>query len=160
MLPNTYDSQNCSIARTLEVIGERWTPLILRDAILGARRFEDFHSSLGIARNVLSARLSRLVDEGILARRRYQDRPAREEYVLTDKGRALEPVLLALLTWGDRFAAPDGPPTLLMHEACGHRLEADLVCGHCGEPVQPGGVVFESGPGGGTPLAFRGPGAS
>ena len=110
MLPRTYENQNCSIARTLEVVGERWTALILRDAVRGTRRFEDFQASLGIARNILSARLARLCEEGILERRRYQERPARDEYHLTAKGRDLEPVLLGLLRWGDRYAAPDGPP--------------------------------------------------
>ena len=147
MLPRTYESQNCSIARALEVIGERWTPLILRDALRGSTRFGEFQASLGIARNVLSARLARLCDEGILERRRYQERPPRDEYVLTAKGRDLEPVLLGLLRWGDRHAAPDGPPVVLTHAACGHELEPRLVCGHCGQALAPGSVVTRPGPG-------------
>jgi DNA-binding HxlR family transcriptional regulator len=149
MLPRTYEGQNCSIARTLEVIGERWTPLILRDAFRGTRRFEDFQATLGIARNVLSARLSRLCDEGILERRRYRQRPPRDEYHLTAKGRDLQPVLLALLRWGDRHAAPEGPPLLLTHEPDGHPLEPALVCGTCGEPLDPGSVATHPGPGAG-----------
>jgi DNA-binding HxlR family transcriptional regulator len=147
MLPRTYESQNCSIARTLEVIGERWTPLILRDAVRGTTRFEDFQSRLGIARNVLSARLVRLCDEGILERHRYQERPPRDEYRLTAKGRDLDPVLLALLRWGDRHAAPDGPPVVLTHTACGHELDARLVCAHCEQQLVPGSVVAHAGPG-------------
>jgi DNA-binding HxlR family transcriptional regulator len=147
MLPRTYESQNCSIARALEVIGERWTPLILRDATRGMTRFEEFQASLGIARNVLSARLARLCDEGILERRRYQERPARDEYLLTAKGHDLEPVLLGLLRWGDRYAAPDGPPGLLTHTACGHELDPRLICAHCQQALAPGSVVTQAGPG-------------
>src|SRR5262245_61643313 len=147
VLPRTYEGQNCSIARALEAIGERWTPLILRDAFRGTRRFEDFQATLGIARNVLSARLSRLCDEGILERRRYRERPPRDEYHLTPKGRELEPVLLALLRWGDRHAAPGGPPLLLTHEPDGHRLQPVLVCATCGEALVPGSVAARPGPG-------------
>jgi DNA-binding HxlR family transcriptional regulator len=147
MLPRTYESQNCSIARALEVIGERWTLLILRDALRGTTRFEDFQTSLGIARNVLTVRLARLCDEGILERHRYQERPARDEYLLTARGRDLEPVLLALLRWGDRYAAPEGPPVVLTHTACGHELDARLVCAHCEQAVVPGSVVTHAGPG-------------
>lgn len=147
MLPRTYESQNCSIARALEVIGDRWTPLILRDAVRGTRRFEDFQASLGIARNVLSSRLGRLCDEGILERHRYQDRPPRDEYLLTAKGHDLEPVLLGLMRWGDRYAAPHGPPVVLTHAACGHELDARLVCAHCGQALAPGSAVTEAGPG-------------
>lgn len=147
MLPRTYEGQNCSIARTLEVVGERWTPLILRDAVRGTTHFEDFQASLGIARNILSARLARLCDEGILERHRYQDRPPRDEYRLTAKGRDLEPVLLTLLSWGDRYAAPGGPPLVLTHTACGHPLGALLACAHCGQPLTPGSVTTQPGPG-------------
>jgi DNA-binding HxlR family transcriptional regulator len=151
MLPRTYDSQTCSIARTLEVVGERWTLLILRDALRGASRFDDFQERLGIARNVLSARLARLCEEGLMERRRYQERPAREEYVLTPKGRELELVLLGLLRWGDRYAAPDGPPVLLTHVECGHDLEARIVCERCGDTVLPGSVSTRPGPGAAAP---------
>jgi DNA-binding HxlR family transcriptional regulator len=151
VLPRTYENQNCSIARTLEVVGDRWTPLILRDALRGTARFEDFQASLGIARNILSARLARLCEEGILERRRYQERPARDEYLLTAKGRDLEPVLLALLRWGDRYAAPNGPPVVLTHTGCGRELEPELVCAHCRQPLRPGDAVASPGPGAATP---------
>src|SRR6266508_1647943 len=109
MLNRTYEGQNCSIARTLELVGERWTLLIIRDAFLGRRRFDQFQQSLGIARNVLSNRLDRLVESEILDRVRYQERPERYENRLTDTGRELSIPLLALMHWGDRHLAPDGP---------------------------------------------------
>src|SRR5215218_9699954 len=105
VLHNTYAGQTCSIARALEVIGERWTILILRDAFLGIRRFDDFQRSLGIARNVLNARLQRLIDAGVLERRLYQERPLRYEYRLTQRGRDLWPALVSLMQWGDRHLA-------------------------------------------------------
>src|SRR6185437_16671788 len=101
--------QNCSIARALEVLGDRWTLLVIRDAFLGVHRFDDFQRDLGVARNVLSDRLARLVDEGLLERRRYQERPERFEYRLTEKGLDLFEVLAALMHWGDRWYAPAGP---------------------------------------------------
>src|SRR5919112_1114607 len=108
MLPRTYDSQHCSIARALEVLGDRWTLLVIRDAFLGLRRFDDFQRDLGIARNVLADRLGRLVDEGILERHAYQERPERFEYRLTEKGADLWPVLISLMKWGDRHDPADG----------------------------------------------------
>ena len=111
MLPRTYEDQNCSIARSLEVLGDRWTILVMRDAFMRVRRFEDFQRNLGVARNVLTDRLGRLVEEGILQRVPYQDRPARFEYRLTEKGIDLWPVMMALLQWGDRhYPAEGGPP--------------------------------------------------
>src|SRR5688500_9730788 len=98
MLPRTYEDQNCSVARALEVLGDRWTLLVVRDAFLGVRRFDDFQRSLGIARNVLADRLGRLVDEGVLERRRYQERPERFEYRLTPKGLDLLPVTMSLMS--------------------------------------------------------------
>ena len=107
---------NCSIAKTLDVVGEWWTLLILRDAFGGTRRFDDFQASLGLARSVLTARLEKLTDHGILERRAYTQHPPRYEYHLTEKGRALFPVGTALLTWGDQWApTPGGPPVLLVH---------------------------------------------
>src|SRR3954463_8086860 len=113
MLGRSYEGQVCSVARTLEIVGERWTLLIVRDAFFGVRRFDDFQRSLGIARNVLQGRLERLVEEGILERVRYQERPERFEYRLTEKGLDLWPVVVSLLAWGDRHAAPDGPAMIL-----------------------------------------------
>src|SRR3954447_20336744 len=108
LLHRTYDNQKCSVARALEVLGERWTLLILRDAFLGTRRFDDFQRNLGVARNVLQSRLQRLVDEGVLRRVRYQQRPERFEYRLTRKGVDLWPILVALMKWGDKYTAPNG----------------------------------------------------
>src|SRR3954463_2348161 len=102
MLPRTYDDQNCSVARALEVLGDRWTLLVIRDAFLGVRRFDDFQRRLGIARNVLADRLARLTDEGMLERVAYQERPVRHEYRLTEKGIDLWPVVVSLLQWGDK----------------------------------------------------------
>ena len=111
MLPRTYEDQNCSIARALEVLGDRWTILVMREAFMRVRRFDDFQRNLGVARNVLTDRLGRLVDEGILERVPYQERPARFEYRLTEKGLDLWPIMMALLQWGDRhYPAEAGPP--------------------------------------------------
>ncbi|MGD9696130.1 MAG: winged helix-turn-helix transcriptional regulator [Thermoleophilia bacterium] len=134
MLPRVYENQDCSIARALEAVGERWTLLIVREALNGTRRFDEFQSRLGIARNVLTARLQRLVEEGILERRPYQEHPARFEYLPTRKGEELLPVTLALLAWGDRYYADpvDGPPVVLRHDPCGGDLSPRTVCSCCG----------------------------
>jgi DNA-binding HxlR family transcriptional regulator len=146
MLGNTYENQVCSAARALEVIGERWTMLIVRDAFLGIRRFDDFQRSLGIARNVLQARLGRLVDNGILERVRYQERPERFEYRLTKKGVDLWPVMVSLLAWGDRHAAPDGPPVVLRHRDCGGRINDRRICEKCGALLGPRDAEATRGP--------------
>jgi DNA-binding HxlR family transcriptional regulator len=148
MLPRTYEGQACSIARTLEVLGERWTLLVLREAFWRVRRFEDFQRNLGIARNVLTDRLGRLVDEEILRRERYQDRPARFEYRLTDKGLALWPVMMTLMQFGDRYYAGDeGPPVVVHHRECGGEVTAHLTCAKCGAELRARDVVAERGPG-------------
>jgi DNA-binding HxlR family transcriptional regulator len=116
VLKRDYPGQACSIARALEVVGERWTLLIIRDVFLGIRRFDELQESLGIARNVLRDRLSRLVDEGILRRVRYSERPERFEYRLTDKGRDLSVALTALRQWGDKYRSDD-PPRILRRKA-------------------------------------------
>ena len=133
----------CSIAQALEVVGEWWTLLILRDSFLGVTRFDDWQRRLGIARNVLSARLDQLVEAGILERRQYQEHPPRDEYVLTRKGTDLAPVLDALRNWGDRYAAPDGPPVLLVHDDCGEPTSAVAHCAVCGERLRLGHVHME-----------------
>jgi len=147
VLHRTYENQQCSIARTLEIVGERWTLLVLRDAFLGIRRFDDFQRDLGVARNVLADRLGRLVHEGILERRRYRERPERFEYRLTAKGRDLWPVLHSLVTWGDEHAAPEGPPRLFRHRGCGGRVTDRRTCAKCGAELDVRDVEVLDGPG-------------
>jgi DNA-binding HxlR family transcriptional regulator len=147
MKRTSFSDMRCSIAQALEIVGEWWTLLILRDAFFGVTRFDDWQRRLGIARNVLSARLETLVDEGILERRRYQEHPPRDEYVLTRKGRDLAPVLEALRTWGDRYAAPDGPPVVLVHDDCGEAVYPVSHCSKCGERLRFGHIHLEPGPG-------------
>lgn len=128
--------EDCSLARTLAVIGDRWTLLVLRDAFLRVRRFEDFEKSLKIARRVLSERLSLLVEHGILKKVPYQERPTRYEYRLTEKGLELYPALISLVHWGDRhYATKDGPPVLHRHLTCGHDFRSVMTCSECGEAV-------------------------
>ncbi|HEX3317092.1 MAG TPA: helix-turn-helix domain-containing protein [Solirubrobacteraceae bacterium] len=153
MLSRTYDNQVCSIARSLEVVGERWTVLILRDAFLGLRRFDEFQRSLGIARNVLSDRLDRLVDEGIFERRLYNEHPPRSEYRLTDRGRDLFPTVFSLMRWGDKHAAPGGPPRVVRHRGCGGAIDDHLRCERCGEALT--GREVETLPGPGAAAATR-----
>ena len=147
MLGSDYSAQNCSIARTLELVGERWTFLVLRDVFLGVRRFDAMQRDLGVARNVLAARLDRLVGEGILMKVPYSERPVRYEYKLTDKGIDLWPVVVELLHWGDRYAAPHGPPIVIRHKGCGGELGERRVCTRCGEPLGARDVRAEPGPG-------------
>lgn len=125
---------DCSVARTLAVVGERWSLLVLRDSFYGVRRFEDFQRSLGVARNILTDRLARLVEQGVLERRRYSERPERFEYAPTEKGRDLLPVLLSLMRWGDKWSIEE-PPLTITHTTCGHDTEAITVCKHCGEEL-------------------------
>jgi DNA-binding HxlR family transcriptional regulator len=139
---------NCSIARTVGVLGERWTLLVLRQAFLRTRRFEDFQRTMGVARNVLADRLQKLVEHGILERRLYQERPERYEYRLTEKGRDLYPVVVAIMRWGDRHTAGDaGAPVVLVHERCGHLADPYLACAHCGEEIDAREMRPEPGPG-------------
>jgi DNA-binding HxlR family transcriptional regulator len=149
MLGRTYQSQRCSVARTLELVGERWTLLIIRDAFLGVRRFGDFADRLGVARNVLQDRLERLVDTGILVKVPYQERPLRHEYRLTDMGRDLWPSIVALLQFGDKHLAGEhGAPMLLRHRECGGELDERRVCRTCGKPLELSDVESVPGPGG------------
>jgi DNA-binding HxlR family transcriptional regulator len=142
-----YSQQVCSVAAALEVVGDPWTLLILRDAFAGVRRFEQWQENLGVARNVLAARLKALVGHGVLARRPYSEHPPRFEYVLTQKGRDLSGVLMTLAAWGDRHVyGPDGGPVQYTHRACGCRFAAQLVCEACGEAVEPGGLIRTEGP--------------
>lgn len=147
MLRKTYDGQICSIARTLEVVGERWTLLIVRDALLGISRFDGFLSRLPIARNVLTDRLNGLVDHGLMERMRYQSHPPRHEYRLTPRGRDLLPVIVTLTEWGDRHLAGEaGPPREFEHENCGGQVTAALVCATHGAVPQEE-VTSRPGPG-------------
>lgn len=146
MLGRDYESQVCSISRTLEVVGERWTLLVVRDVMLGHHRFEELVDGLGVTRTVLTARLRRLVDEGVLERVAYQDNPPRFEYHLSAKGRDLIPVLAQLLWWGDRhYPHPDGPPRILRHTGCGGHVHAHYSCDGCGESVDFNHVNAEAG---------------
>jgi DNA-binding HxlR family transcriptional regulator len=148
VLPRTYDDQVCSIARALEVVGERWTLLLIRDAFLGVRRFQDFERSLGLSKKVLAERLERLTVEGILERHRYQERPPRDEYRLTPKGRGLWSVLAQLMMWGDAHYSPEaGPPRLLRHRDCGGTADGRLRCTQCGADLEGRDVELVAGPG-------------
>ena len=143
------DRMHCSLARTVDVVGEWWTPLILRDLFAGITRFEDLRRDLGIASNVLTERLARLTKHGVVERRPYQQAPTRWEYVLTDQGKDLLPVVAALMRWGDRWkAGPGGPPALLVHHGCGRPASPRLVCAHCGGEVTADEVTAIAGPGG------------
>jgi len=143
----SFAGVTCSVAQCLEVVGEWWSLLIVRDAFLGVTRFDDFRARLGISRNILTQRLNHLVDNGILTRVRYQDHPPRSEYRLTSKGRELWHVVAAMRQWGDRWAAPDGPPVETRHTACGHIVTAVPSCSYCGEPLDARSVTAVPGPG-------------
>ena len=147
MLGRSYEGQNCSIAQSLELIGERWTMLIVREIFLGNRRFDTIAARLDIARNVLTSRLQRLVEEGVLEKVRYQERPERFEYRLTEKGIDLWPVVVALLQFGDAYYAPDGPPVVLTHKDCGGRVDAHRICDTCGKRLTARDVTGGPGPG-------------
>jgi DNA-binding HxlR family transcriptional regulator len=129
--------ENCAIARSSGIVGERWVWVILRQAFNGARRFEDFQRGIGLARNVLTDRLNSLVEDGVFERRAYAEHPVRElhEYRLTDKGRALFPVYTALMRWGNEWTDLPAPPVELLHKPCGERVSARVVCSHCGEDI-------------------------
>jgi DNA-binding HxlR family transcriptional regulator len=144
----SFADMHCSIAQSLEVIGEWWTLLILRDSFLGVRRFDEFVERLGIARNVLTSRLDTLVGAGILERRPYDEARGRYDYVLTDKGRALWPVMTALRQWGDEWILGEGhEPVVLEHGGCGHRSTALMTCDVCGENLDARSVRAIPGPG-------------
>ncbi|WP_433364483.1 winged helix-turn-helix transcriptional regulator [Streptosporangium sp. CA-115845] len=148
MLGRTYDNQNCSAARALEIIGERWSLLIMRDAIFrGHTKFTEFQRQLGIAPNVLASRLESFVAAGLMRTRRYTEHGDLHEYVLTPKGLDLQPVIIALTRWGDRWAAPDGPPVIFRHNACGGHVDQRLSCADCGTSPPPADVRATPGPG-------------
>ena len=148
MLHRDYPALDCSVAKALEVIGERWSLLIVRSVMHGNRRFGEMQESLGIARNVLSARLQRLVDEEILERRAYQESPPRYEYFLTQKGLDLWPALIALLNWGDRYSPdPEGPRRLIVHKQCGGTVSERGICESCGKVLTARDAKQVPGPG-------------
>lgn len=144
-LPSTYADRNCSLARTLEVVGERWTLLIVRDAFYGVRRFGDFATQLGIPRAVLTTRLKLLVQEGVFTRERKAD--AGVEYHLTAKGLRLWPVVRALMSWGDEFYSPAGAKRVLHHDQDGGAIGPDGRCAECGLAVQVPDIRIGPGPG-------------
>ena len=148
----SFADMHCSVAQCLEIVGEWWSMLILRDVFLGHTRFDDIQERLGISRNILNQRLSRLVEEGVLAKVAYSEHPPRYDYRLTDKGRDLWPVLTAMRQWGDRYAAPDGPPLRMKHKACGRYVQAVMTCSSCGERLGPRDVQMAPGSGAVEPL--------
>jgi len=143
-----FSQMTCSIARSLAVAGEPWSPLVLRDVWVGINRFDDIQRDLGISRKVLAERLKHLVEAGMLERRAYSERPARYEYALTEKGFGFVDVLMAMAAWGDRWTAGDaGPPVLRRHRTCGQISQVELRCSVCGEPLHSTDVDVEPGPG-------------
>jgi DNA-binding HxlR family transcriptional regulator len=142
--------QDCSVARTVSVIGDRWTLLVLRDCFMRVRRFEHFQDRLGITRPLLADRLRKLVKAGVLEKIAYQDNPPRHEYRLTKRGLDLHPVIMAMVHWGDAHMAPDGQrPLLHRHKACGHLFDPVMTCSACAAPVGARDVTIEPG----SPLA-------
>ena len=145
MQRTSFEDMHCSVAQCLEVVGEWWSLLIVRDAFLGVTRFDDFQTRLGISRNILQQRLTRLVDAGVLQRVPYQEHPPRSEYRLTEKGRDLWPVLVSLLRWGDRWmTGRAGPPVEVRHRTCGHAIHPELACPECGEWLEATDMVATS----------------
>jgi len=144
---NNLAADSCSIQATLDLVGDRWTLLILRDIFRGVHRFSQIAADLGIAKNLLADRLGKLVDHGILHKVPYQERPLRHEYRLTPKGMDLSPALVALMGWGDRWTSDGEPPTVLIHDACGSDLEQVLLCPSCDETVQPSHIRSRPGSG-------------
>jgi DNA-binding HxlR family transcriptional regulator len=143
-----FARQNCSIARTLAFLGERWTVLILRELFVRRQRFDQIQAELGVATNVLSERLSTLLDEGIVDRRRYSEHPERYEYRLTEKGRDLQPIMLELMKWGARHKPlARGPMRVMVHTECGHEVEPVQICSHCGGELDKHNVRAPLGPG-------------
>jgi DNA-binding HxlR family transcriptional regulator len=147
-LQRTYAGQQCSVAAALEIVGERWTLLVIREAMLGVHRFDEIQADLGVARNVLQTRLERLLEHGVLEKRLYHERPERYGYHLTDKGLDLWPAVVALMQWGDKHGPPlGGPPVTLEHRGCGGALDSHRVCTACGAQLGPREVWARPGAG-------------
>jgi DNA-binding HxlR family transcriptional regulator len=143
-----FTDQNCSIAGALEIVGDRWTLLVMREILFGRRRFAEIRRNTGSAPNILSDRLQTLVEHGLLKRKLYSERPESYEYVPTRKGVELNAVIIALLGWGDKYAAPaGGPPRVPIHTACGHDARPRLHCSHCGEIIDNAELKTRPGPG-------------
>jgi len=148
VLGNAYSEQTCSIASALEVVGERWSLLIVRDVMLGLHRFDELQDDLGIARNVLQTRLTRLIEHGVLEKRLYQERPPRYEYRLTEKGLDLWPTVFALMQWGDdHLLSGAGRPTVIEHRRCGGAVDEHRICERCGARLSIRDVRAKAGPG-------------
>ncbi|MFI1913891.1 winged helix-turn-helix transcriptional regulator [Nocardia sp. NPDC020380] len=148
MKRTSFANWPCSVARTMDLLGDWWTPLVLREAFYGIRRFDEFQQELGIARNTLAERLRRLVDAGLLEKHVYETMPVRHEYLLTASGRDFYSVIAAMTAWGDRWLADEtGPPVLTHHDTCGHDAQAEVVCSHCKEPLEGAEVTPRPGPG-------------
>jgi DNA-binding HxlR family transcriptional regulator len=147
MQRTSFDSVRCPIARSLERVGEWWSILILRDALLGMTRFDDFQASLGIAPNMLTRRLRALTEAGLLERRRYNDKPPRYEYVLTERGRDFRPVMLAMMAWGNRHFAAEGQAMQLIDERTGEVAEPVMVDARTGERIDRERHLLHAGPG-------------
>jgi DNA-binding HxlR family transcriptional regulator len=155
MQKKNFDDMQCPVARSLERVGEWWTILILREAFYGSKRFDEFQKNLDIATNMLSRRLSGLVEEGLLQRRRYCDKPPRYEYVLTQRGRDFRPVMLTLIDWGNKNFAPEGVSAQLVDRATGERVDLMLVDRNTGKPITPADHVVLPGPAAGERMRQR-----
>ncbi len=139
--------EDCSVARSLSVFGDRWTLLILRDCFMGIKRFDDFMNDLKLSRTILTDRLNKLVEHGVLKKEPYQEKPTRHDYKLTEKGLALHPVIMAIVQWGDTFYAENGePPIIRTHKKCGHDFNAVSICSECREPIHPHDVKVRGNP--------------
>ena len=147
-----FGAMACSIARTMDVAGEPWSPLIVRNVYVGINRFDQLQASLGISRKVLAERLRSLCGAGVLERREYAVSPVRHEYALTEMGLDLVEVLMVMVRWGDRWLAGQaGPPVLYRHRACGQLGHAELHCSQCGQPMHPDSIDVLPGPGSASP---------
>jgi DNA-binding HxlR family transcriptional regulator len=152
MRQTSFADMHCSLARSLEVVGDWWTPLILRDIYLGIDRFQDLADDLGLSRSLLTERLRRLVEGGVITRERYAERPPRDRFALTQAGQELVPILVALTAWGDRWQTPPGGPPLRFRHG-DHSAQPTVACATCGEPLHAEDLTPKPGPGG-----CRGPG--
>jgi DNA-binding HxlR family transcriptional regulator len=143
-----FGQMHCSIARSLDILGESWTPLILRDLLLGFTQYEEIREDLGISTNILSDRLASLVENGVVERRPYGNHPNRFDYRLTPKGEDAIPIILAMVAWGDRWeAGQPGPPTHVVHQSCGRTTRATIHCSECGERLRLDDLTYHRGPG-------------